>query len=86
MLMKIERIITVFEKSDGGRFLKEINADVIDLELLRKLFEPFDDDPNFYRPFQINEREYKELINYVDEIKLYSSLDYDLFIEAVQIT
>lgn len=86
MRMKIERIITVFEKCDDGKFLNEINADAVDIELLRKLFKPFDDDPNFYRPFQITEKEYKELINYVDEIKLYPILNYDLFIEAVQIT
>lgn len=83
--MKIERIITVFEKNVGGKFLKEINADVIDIELLRKLFKPIEDDPNFYRPYQITQSEYNELLKFVIQIKLYPTSEYDLFIEAVQI-
>ncbi|MBI3518136.1 MAG: hypothetical protein HY062_02095 [Bacteroidetes bacterium] len=82
--MKIERLITVFEKKEGGKFFREINVDVINLDLLKKLFKHFDDDPDYYRPYQIEQRQYNELIKYVNEMELYPPTEYYIFIEAVQ--
>lgn len=83
--MKIERIITVFEKNKDGKFLSEINADAVTLELLKKLFVPFEDDPNFYRPYPIEDKQYSELKNIINQITTYPYEEYDLFIEAVQV-
>lgn len=83
--MKIERIITIFEKVENGIFIKELNADNVNVSILKKLYKPYDDDPDFYRPYHIEQNQYDELIKYVEELKNYPSLNYDLYIEAVQV-
>ena len=83
--MEIERIITIFEKKENGKFIKEINADSVKLSVLKNLYKPYDDDPNFYRPYHIEQNHYNELINYIEELKNYPYSNYDLYIEAVQL-
>ncbi len=50
--MKIERLITVFDNSTEG-LTEEINIDHIDLEQLKKLFNPPSDDPLMYNVYEI---------------------------------
>jgi nuclear transport factor 2 (NTF2) superfamily protein len=83
--MKIERIVTVFEKKEDGKFIKELNADNVNVSVLEKLYQSYDDDPNFYRPYHIEQIHYNELIKYVEELKNYPFSNYDLYIEAVQV-
>ena len=82
--MKIERIILVFKKTEETVF-KEINADDLDFSLLETLFVPFADDPNIYRPYEIGQTQYNELIKYKSELISYPITEFDLFIEAVTV-
>jgi len=50
--MKIERVITVFDNITE-LLTEEINIDYIDLEKLRSLFNPSDNDPLMYDVYEI---------------------------------
>ncbi|MEO8150265.1 MAG: hypothetical protein ABI723_21705 [Bacteroidia bacterium] len=82
--MKIERVILIFKKTQETVF-KEINADGLKLSLIKKLFKAFDDDPNFYRPYKINQIQYDELIKHNPELKLYPCTKFDLYLEAYSV-
>lgn len=82
--MKIERLIFIFDKKDGSLF-KEINADILNVEIISKLFVSADDDPNFYRPYLILENQYNELIKVISELEEYSITDFEIYLEAVTI-
>lgn len=82
--VKIERLIFIFDKKDGSLF-KEINADILNVEIISKLFVSADDDPNFYRPYLILENQYNELIKVISELEEYSITDFEIYLEAVTI-
>jgi len=50
--MKLERLITIFDNNTEG-LKEEINIDYIDLELLKKMFNPPSDDPLMYNVYEI---------------------------------
>lgn len=82
--MKIERLIFIFDRKDGSLF-KEINADILNIKIISKLFVAADDDPSFYRPYKIKDFQYNELIKYLNELEKYTIKDFDIFLEAVTI-
>ncbi len=63
-MLNVERYITVFDKKDD--FLYEVNVDFIDLEALKKIFPPYEDDPDFVMLYQIGENQANELARVVD--------------------
>jgi hypothetical protein len=83
--MKIERCISIYKKTGKEEFVKEINADNIDISILKSIFIPFDDDPNFYRPYNIKESQYSILAKYIPELTFYSLDMFDIEIEAYNI-
>ncbi len=70
--MKIIRIINIFERN-GEKLIKEIDANDLELAIIQKLFTPFDDDPLFYRPYELNQVQYDELSKIKTEL-----IDYPL--------
>jgi hypothetical protein len=82
--MKVQRIILVFKKEEEAAF-KEIKADVLEFDLIKKLFTPMEDDPFIYRPYAINEFQYLELMKKVPELKDYPIAKFDLYIEGVTV-
>lgn len=82
--MKIERLIFIFDKKDGSLF-KEINADILNINIISKLFVAADDDSSFYRPYKIMDFQYNELVKHLNELEKYKIKDFDIFLEAVTI-
>lgn len=83
--MKIERVISVYEKSKDKLFT-EINVDNLDLDFLKGLFgNSTIDDPNHFKPFKISDSQYDELQYIIEELKKYPLSHYELYIEAFQI-
>ncbi len=62
--MKIERIITVFDKNSESHVC-DINIDIIDLDALKRIFHPDADDPLMYNVYQITEAEANELHSFI---------------------
>jgi hypothetical protein len=75
-MVNIERYITVFD--DKGDFLYEKSIDSVDLEILKEIFPPYEDDPNFIMLYQIGEREASELKNYIDLDFDFTKFQYEL--------
>ena len=75
--MKIERLILVFKKN-GDSLVKEINVDDLKISTIKKIFKPKQDDPNFYKPYQIKKIQYDKLISYKAQLKSYSYSKFDL--------
>ncbi|QQT52137.1 hypothetical protein I6I98_17910 [Sphingobacterium multivorum] len=63
--MKIERIISWFDRRDEG-LIGEFNIDFIPLDLLKETFRPPIEDPLMYNPYDINIGESEILKKYVD--------------------
>lgn len=63
--MKIERIISWFDRRDEG-LIGEFNIDFIPLDLLKETFRPLIEDPLIYNPYDINIAESEILKKYVD--------------------
>ncbi|WP_286752579.1 MULTISPECIES: DUF7683 domain-containing protein [Sphingobacterium] len=63
--MKIERIISWFDRRDEG-LIGEFNIDVIPLAILKETFRPPIEDPLMYNPYDINIAESEILKKYVD--------------------
>jgi hypothetical protein len=63
-VLNVERYISVFDKKDN--FLYEVNVDFIDLDALKKIFPPYQDDPYFIMLYQIGENEANELAAVAD--------------------
>lgn len=83
--MKIERAISVFDKSKDS-LIKEINVDILDLYFLKELFgNSTIDDPYNYKPFKINDFQYEKLQEIIKELKDYPLSSFELYIEAFQI-
>lgn len=62
--MKIERTISWFDKNTE-LLVSEMNIDSIDVEILKKIFNPSADDPLMYNPYDISEKKAHELKVYV---------------------
>jgi len=58
--MNIERIITVFDRNSESH-VSDINIDIINIEMLKRIFHPDDDDPLMYNVYEIAEKEANEL-------------------------
>ncbi|MEM6767658.1 MAG: S1 RNA-binding domain-containing protein [Bacteroidota bacterium] len=58
--MEVTRLISVFDLRTE-RLVEEINIDHIDFELLKKIFKPPSSDPLMYNPFDITEKEIRQL-------------------------
>ncbi len=82
--MNIERVIFVFSR-ESDQLLKEINADRIELAVIKKSFRETEDDPNFYKPNKIEKLQHIEIAKYVKEIEFYPCSEFDLYFEAVSI-
>jgi len=82
--MKIERIISVY-KINEDKLFKEIEANDIKLSFIKQLFSPLDDDPNFYRPYKIEKRQYDALLKQKKELLMFPCSDFDLYLEAVSV-
>jgi hypothetical protein len=63
--MKIERIITLFDRNSESHVC-DINIDSVDLETLKRIFHPDDDDPLMYNVYPITEKEANELKPFID--------------------
>jgi hypothetical protein len=63
--MKIERVITWFDKSNGKE-LGEFNVDNISLEVLVSIFNPPSEDYLMYGAYDITEKEVDNLKKYID--------------------
>ncbi|MDF2852916.1 MAG: hypothetical protein K0S31_3601 [Sphingobacterium multivorum] len=63
--MKIERIISWFDRRDEG-LIGEFNIDFIPLAILKETFRPPIEDPLMYNPYDINIAESEILKKYVD--------------------
>ena len=63
--MKIERIISQFDRA-SKELLREYNIDHIDLEVLRKIFNPKDGDALMYDPYTISCKEAEKISLYLN--------------------
>lgn len=82
--MKIERVILIFDK-EKENLLKEINADNLDISIIKKLFKETENDPYFYKPYKLEQLEYDEIVKYIPELEAYSYKKFDLYLEAVTV-
>jgi hypothetical protein len=80
--MKIERNILVFEKSGDEKLLEEINADKLTIDILKTIIVPLNDDPNFYRPYNIEELQYAVIVKHIPELKAYPCNEFYLSLDA----
>ena len=82
--MKIERLITIFDKK-SEQLVQEINIDYIDLDLLKSILKPKEEDPLMYGIYEITLDNFG-LINSI----LKAKIDYDFsknyyYLECVQL-
>ncbi len=82
--MKIERIIFVF-KIEEDKLFSEIDANNINLSIIKKLYNEREDDPYFYRPLKIEQTQYDILAEYVPELKKYHYSKFESYLEAVTV-
>lgn len=68
--MKIERIISCFDKQTE-KLKEEYNIDHVDIEELKGIFHPSDDDPLMYNPYTIGQKE-------ASMLKKFISIEFDL--------
>ncbi|WAC13779.1 DUF7683 domain-containing protein [Dyadobacter pollutisoli] len=76
---KIERIISIFDKKNGG-LLSEINIDNIPLPVLKDIFMPPDDDHLMIDPQIIKKKHIKSLIPYLEKSMVF---DFKSFVYSV---
>lgn len=82
--MKIERLITVFDK-ESDELIEEINIDSINFLELTRIFKPAKEDPLMYMAYEINE-ENSIVLNTLLSEKIIFNLSKNLyFVECVQL-
>jgi hypothetical protein len=79
----IQREISIYERY-GDKWIKSIEIHIT-VDQLSKLFEAFDDDPNYYRPYAIDQSHYKLLVELVPELEKFKLDQVDIFLETFQI-
>lgn len=82
--MKIERLITVFDKKTE-KLKEEINIDYVDLNQLKKIFDVPTDDPLMYNVYEIKPDQVEPV-----NILLKDKVEFDLqanvyYVECVQL-
>jgi hypothetical protein len=75
-----ERYISVFDKKDD--FVFEVNIDSIDVEILKKIFTPYEEDPDFVMSYPIGEMNANILKKYIDFEFDFSEYSYDIITYA----
>ena len=79
--MKLTRVISVYEKH-GEDFIREFSLDHISLEILKKILNAKDDDPDLYSIYPIDKSIKDKLILLVPELSLLNESDVKLFYEC----
>jgi hypothetical protein len=77
----IQRVLCLFQK-DGEDLLHEIDISNLEIDFLKQWFNPIDDDPLLYGPYQVNFEFYKELCKTIIECRNYNWEDYDWYMEC----
>jgi hypothetical protein len=80
--MEIERWITIFNNDNEGKLIKEISVDNLDMDMIKTLFTSAPDDPDFYKPYKIEEAQYDAIVKYAPELADYSCDFYDIYMET----
>ena len=82
--MKIERIITVFDKKTD-RLKEEISIDYVDLIKLKKIFKPSTDDPLMYMVYEITEGLIPQICELLGDKVVFDLQNYQYYVECVQL-
>ena len=81
--MKIERLITVFD-NNTEELKGEINIDYVDVEELKKIFRPFEDD-FMYKIYEIKS-DHVQMVNTLLKVKIVFDLSANTYyVECVQL-
>ncbi len=79
--MKVQRVISFYEK-EGNELLNQVEIDA-DLDILNKIWIPFEDDPLFYMSYSIDKKK-ADLLEKLYKIEF--DLDrYDVFLECYSV-
>lgn len=82
--MKIVREVSIYYKEKDD-FLKSFVID-IPLNEIKEIFgEHMPDDPGYYAAYQVQEKEYKRLINYCPELSEYPLNTWDVFLQTFRL-
>jgi len=79
--MKVQRVISFYEK-EGNELLNQIEIDA-DLDMLNKIWTPFEDDPLFYMSYPIDEKK-ADLLEKVYKVE-FDLNRYDVFLECYSV-
>ena len=77
-MIKIERVVSWYGK-DTDELVSEKNIDSVQLEILREIFSQSAEDPLMYRPYNIMEKEGRELSRLI-ELKF----DFDKYVYQLE--
>ncbi|WAC12288.1 DUF7683 domain-containing protein [Dyadobacter pollutisoli] len=82
--MKIERLITIFDKRTD-RLKEEINIDYVDLIKLKEIFKSSDDDPLMYMVYEIKEGLIPQINELLNDKVIFDLQNYLYYVECVQL-
>ena len=82
--MKIERLLTVFDKKTD-RLKEEINIDYVDVNKLKEIFNPSIDDPLMYMVYEVTEGLIPKISELITDKVVFDLQNYLYYVECVQL-